>query len=95
VSVTFDAREPSYYERIRQGADRPTYAEGTREPADCRKCGQPIWIVYHGRHANHTIEPRAVEALHGDGAQPPESEAEGAASSPGSVGSVGEEGGRD
>jgi hypothetical protein len=40
-------------------ADR--YAEGQREPAECRKCGQPIWIVYHGPRANHTTKPRAVE----------------------------------
>lgn len=35
------------------------YAEGKRVADTCRECGQPIWRVYHGPHANHTIEPRA------------------------------------
>jgi hypothetical protein len=39
------------------------YAEGQREAADCRKCGQPIWIVYHGPSANHTVEPRPAPSL--------------------------------
>jgi hypothetical protein len=34
------------------------YAEGQREEAECRHCGQPIWIIYHGPQANHTTEPR-------------------------------------
>ena len=34
------------------------FAEGRREPSECRKCGQPVWIVYHGPRANHTVEPR-------------------------------------
>jgi hypothetical protein len=34
------------------------YAEGNREPSECRKCGQPVWIVYHGPNRNHTLEPR-------------------------------------
>jgi hypothetical protein len=38
------------------------YAKGQREEGECRKCGQPIWIVYQGPHANHLVEPRAVEA---------------------------------
>lgn len=40
--------------------ERPVspYAEGQREAAECRKCGQPIWIVYHGPQQNHTVEPR-------------------------------------
>lgn len=39
------------------------YAEGQREATECRKCGQPCWIVYHGPQANHTLAPRAVEAF--------------------------------
>lgn len=35
------------------------YAEGQRDTANCRHCGQPIWIVYHGPRENHTIEGRA------------------------------------
>lgn len=38
--------------------DAERYAEGQREAAECRTCGSPIWIVYHGPHANHTVEPR-------------------------------------
>lgn len=38
------------------------YAEGKREPAECRNCGQPVWIVYHGPGANHTVERRVLHA---------------------------------
>ena len=34
------------------------YAEGQREATTCRHCGSPIWKVYHGANANHTVEPR-------------------------------------
>jgi hypothetical protein len=39
------------------------YAEGDREPSTCYWCKSPVWVVYHGRNANHTLEPRANEAL--------------------------------
>jgi hypothetical protein len=37
---------------------RERYAEGNREPSECRFCRQPTWIVFHGPRANHTVEPR-------------------------------------
>jgi hypothetical protein len=39
-----------------QVSQEERYAEGQREPSRCRHCGQPIWIVYHGPRANHTVE---------------------------------------
>lgn len=44
-------------------SDGGRYAKGQREEAECRKCGQPIWIVYHGPQANHTVEGRAALEL--------------------------------
>lgn len=34
------------------------YAKGQRLASKCRHCDSPIWIVYHGPSANHTLEPR-------------------------------------
>lgn len=46
-------------------SDDERYAEGQREPGECRHCGQPIWFVYHGPVSNHTIEARPVRAEDG------------------------------
>lgn len=32
-----------------------------REESTCRWCGQPTWLVHHGKHSNHTVEGRAVK----------------------------------
>lgn len=37
------------------------YADGHREASHCKWCGSPVWIVYHGANANHTMEPRRPE----------------------------------
>lgn len=42
-------------------AEPDRFAEGNREADVCQKCGQPIWRVFHGPNANHTIEPRRGE----------------------------------
>jgi hypothetical protein len=46
--------------------DAERYAEGRRVESECRCCGSPIWIVYHGPQANHTKEPRVVESGHNE-----------------------------